>query len=271
MKKKVSLSTTVTLVLLTMAVTISLTMLLAMRYFNSQLQLVSQRQAMYSHINDVDKIVREYYPNLSEELLRQSVAQGYVAGVDDAYAAYYSPEQYQAEQVKMSGKAGDVGVVFSLNNESQVVVSRVYADSAADKAGVKVGDVVTAIDSVPVEGKSLAALQDQIRTATKVLLTVRRGEGSHAYELSAFEYTVRSVQDTVIGTVGYVKVTAFYDNTPDQFEAIVSSLKEQGVTGLVFDLRNNAGCSPAAVQDAARITVHSPGVCSVIGIDSRSA
>ena len=73
MKKKISLSTTVTLVLLAMAVTISLTMLLAMRYFNSQLQLVSQRQAMYSHINDVDKIVREYYPNVDEELLRQSI------------------------------------------------------------------------------------------------------------------------------------------------------------------------------------------------------
>lgn len=249
MKRKISLSTTVTLVLLTMALTVSLTMLLAMRYFNSQLQLVSQRQAMYSHINDVDKIVREYYPNLSEEQLRQSIARGYVAGVDDAYAAYYSPEQYQAEQLKTSGKSGDVGVVFSLNNESQVVISSVYADSAADKAGVKVGDVVTAIDSVSVEGKSLAALQDQVRTASKMLLTVRRGEGSHAYELSAFEYTVRSVQDTVIGTIGYVKVTAFYDNTPAQFEAIVSSLKEQGVTGLVFDLRNNAGGSPAAVQE----------------------
>ena len=102
MKRKVSLSTTLTLALLTMAVTISLTMLLAMRYFNSQLQLVSQRQAMYSHINDVDKIVREYYPNLSEELLRQSIAQGYVAGVDDAYATYYTPDQYVSEQLRLS-------------------------------------------------------------------------------------------------------------------------------------------------------------------------
>ena len=59
MKRKISLSTTVTLVLLTMALTISLTMLLAMRHFNKQLQSVSQRQKMYSHINDVDKIVRE--------------------------------------------------------------------------------------------------------------------------------------------------------------------------------------------------------------------
>lgn len=249
MKKKISLSTTVTLVLLAMAVTISLTMLLAMRYFNSQLQLVSQRQAMYSHINDVDKIVREYYPNVDEELLRQSIAQGYVDGINDRYADYYNPQQYAAEQLRLSGKANDVGVVLSLDNESHVVVSRVYPDSAADKAGVKAGDVVIALDSVPVEGKSLSALQDQIASASKILLTVRRGEGSHAYEVSAFEYAVRTVQDAMMGTIGYVRVTAFYENTPDQFKAIVSSLKEQDITGLVFDLRNNAGGSPEAVQE----------------------
>ena len=249
MKKKISISTTVTLVLLTMAVTISLTMLLAMRYFNSQLQTVSRLQNTYSHINDVDKVVREYYPNLDDDLLRQGIAQGYVDGINDAYADYYTPLQYTAEQLKMSGKANDVGVEISLNSEVQVVVSRVHTDSAADKAGVKVGDVVTAIDSLSVEGKSLAALQEQVNSASKVLLTVRRGEGSHAYEISAFEYAVRTVQDTVIGNVGYVKVTAFYENTADQFKAVVSALQEQGVTGLVFDLRNNAGGDHEAVQE----------------------
>lgn len=249
MKKKISLSTTVTLILLTMALTISLTMLIAMRHFNNQLQLVSQRQAMYSHINDVDKTVRDYYPNLDEELLRQSIAQGYVHGLGDPYAAYYSPDRYTAEQLRLSGKANNVGVTLSLDGENHIVVSRVYADSAADKAGVKVGDVVMAVDSVSVEGKSLSELQSQISTASKVLLTVRRGEGNHAYELAAFEYAVRSVQDTMIGTIGYVKVTAFYENTPDQFKAIVSALVEQEISGLVFDLRNNVGGDPAAVQE----------------------
>lgn len=249
MKKKISLSTTVTLILLTMALTISLTMLIAMRHFNSQLQLVSQRQAMYSHINDVDKTVRDYYPNLDEELLRQSIAQGYVHGLGDPYAAYYSPDRYAAEQLRLSGKANNVGITLSLDGESRIVVSRVYADSAADKAGVKVGDVVVAVDSVSVEGKSLSELQSQMSTATKVLLTVRRGEGNHAYELAAFEYAVRSVQDTMIGTIGYVKITAFHENTPDQFKATVSALVEQEISGLVFDLRNNAGGDPEAVQE----------------------
>lgn len=249
MKRKISLSTTVTLILLSIALTVTVTMKLSIRHFNNQLKLVGERQAMYFYIDDVDKVVREYYPNVTPEALRPGIAQGYVDGIGDRYADYFSPEQFEAEQLRLSGKANNVGVSFGMDGENHVVVSRVFAGSAADKAGVKVGDAVTALDGAAVEGKSLSELQNQITTAAKVLLTVRRGEGSHAYELSAFEYAVRTVQDYTIGNVGYIKITAFYENTPDQFKATVSALVEQGVKGLVFDLRNNVGGSPEAVQE----------------------
>ena len=249
MKRKISVSTAVTLILLTIMLTISLTMQVAMRRFNNQLQVVGERQTMYYYIDDVDKVVREYYPNLTPEALRPGIAQGFVDSTGDPYADYYSPTQFVAEQLRMSGKANDVGVALGADSEQHIVVSRVYVGSAADKAGVKVGDVVVALDSVSVEGKALADVQQQVASAAKVLLTVRRGEGSHAFELSAFEYAVRSVQDTMVDTIGYIKITAFYENTPDQFKATVSALLEQGATGLVFDLRNNAGGSPEAVQE----------------------
>lgn len=249
MRRKISLSTTLTLILLTMALTVSLTMLLAMRHFNNQLQLVSQRQAMYSHINDVDKKVRAYYPNLDEESLRKGITQGYIYGLNDPYAVYYDPARYAAEKLRLAGKANNTGVTLGLDAEARVVVVRVQPNSAAGKAGVQKGDVVTAVDGTAIEGKSLSELQTQLNTATKVLLTVQRGETPHAYELAAFEYVVRTVQETVINNVGYIRILAFYENTPDQFRATISALMEQGVTGLVFDLRNNAGGSPEAVQE----------------------
>jgi len=249
MRRKISLSTTITLILLTMALTVSLTMLLAMRHFNNQLQLVSQRQAMYSHINDVDKKVRAYYPNLDEESLRKGITQGYIYGLNDPYAVYYDPARYASEQLRLAGKANNVGVTLSLDADARVVVSRVQPNSAAGKAGVQKGDIVTAVDGAPAADKSLSELQTLMNTATKVLLTVQRGESSHAYELATFEYVVRTIQETVIDSVGYIRILAFYENTPDQFRATVSSMMEQGVTGLVFDLRNNAGGSTAAVQE----------------------
>lgn len=249
MRRKISLSTTITLILLTMALTVSLTMLLAMRHFNNQLQLVSQRQAMYSHINDVDKKVRAYYPNLDEESLRKGITQGYIYGLNDPYAVYYDPARYASEQLRLAGKANNVGVTLSLDADARVVVSRVQPNSAAGKAGVQKGDIVTAVDGTPAAEKSLSELQTLMNTATKVLLTVQRGETSHAYELASFEYVVRTVQEQVINSVGYIRILAFYENTPDQFRATVSSMMEQGVTSFVFDLRNNAGGSTKAVQE----------------------
>lgn len=249
MKRRISLSTTVTLVLLTAALTVSLTMLLAMRHFNNQLQLVSQRQAMYTHINDVDKTVRDYYPNIDEELLRQGITQGYIYGLDDPYAAYYTPTRYAAEQLRMAGKANNVGITLVLNNENQVVVGRVQPDSAAGKAGVKSGDHIKAVDGETVVNTSLSELQNLANTATKLLLSVERKGSTHAFELSAFEYTVRSVEYEMVGSVGYIRISAFYKNTPAQFRTAVSKLLEKGATGLVFDLRNNAGGSTTAVRE----------------------
>ena len=254
MKKKISISTTVTLVLLAMALTVSLTMLLAMRYFNEQLLEVSNRQKTYSYINDVDNIVREYYPVIDEPLLQQGIAQGYIYGIDDPYAAYYTTEQYAEEKLHTAGKAKNVGIVLGemknvVTDTTDVVVSRVYTDSAADRVGVKAGDVVVVMNGESVAGKKLSELQVLADTAAEVSLTVRRGEGEASYTMKMDEYDVRSVQSMVLDNVGYVRITAFYDNTPDQFETAIDFLMEQGVDGLVFDLRNNVGGSSQAVQD----------------------
>lgn len=254
MKRKISLSTTVTLVLLTMALTITLTMLLAMRHFNNQLQLVSKRQAMYSYINDVDKIVREYYPDMDEALLRQSIAQGYIYGIDDPYAEYFTTEHYEAEKLRMAGKANNLGIVLGeikdeANGTAELVVIRVHEDSPASRAVINVGDKLVAIDGTPVIGRSLAEVQAQINTSTKLSLTVRRGEGESSYPVTADEYDVHSVQSAVLDNVGYVRITAFYENTPEQFKDAVASLMDKSVTGIVFDVRNNTGGSPKAVQD----------------------
>ena len=220
MKKKISISTTVTLVLLAVALTISLTMLLAMRYFNSQLQAVSKRQAMYSHIHDVDNIVRAYYPHIDEEVLRKSIAQGYVDGLGDPYAAYFTPESYIDEQMRASGEAKNTGVVLGLDNTNQVIVSYVYAGSSAEALGAKVGDVVTAIDNLPVEGKSVSDLQAQldsvVEDGAKITLEVRRGEASVAFPLEVRTYEVQTVQQMLLGNMGYIKITAFNANTAAQ-------------------------------------------------------
>lgn len=249
MKKKITVSTAVTLIILTVALTVSITMLVAIRYFNRQVQDVSQRQAMYTHINDVDKKVREYYADLDEEALRRGITEGYIRGLGDGYAAYFSTESYVQEKNRLAGRCGDVGLGVCANASGQLVVWRVDADSAADKGGVKVGDVLKALDNEDVTGKSESEIQERLDAAAKVLLSVEREGAPLAFELSAYEHTLRTVQSEKLDSIGYVRVTAFYENTPEQFKSTVSSLLEGGVTGLVFDLRDNAGGLRTAAEE----------------------
>ena len=142
-----------------------------------------------------------------------------------------------------------MGLGVCTDAAGQLVVWRVNADSSADKGGVKVGDVVKALDHEDVTGKSEAEVQNRLDSAAKVLLSVERDGSTLAFELSAYEYTLRSVQSQKLDSIGYVRITAFYENTPEQFKATVSSLIEGGATGLIFDLRDNAGGLRTAAEE----------------------
>lgn len=250
MKKKLTLSTTLTLLLLTAALAISVTMLLAMRYFNRQVQWVSQRKAMYTYIDDVDQALREYYSTLNEETLRQNVIAGFVSGSGDAYAQYFTPQEYLQEQQRLSGYANNIGVSLCEDEKGAVVIYAVAADSSAEKAGVKAGDVLTGIDGAEIGNRKIGELQQTIDNAQKVLLSVQRGETALAFELSPYRYVVRSVQSRMIDSVGYIKITAFYENTPAQLEDAIIEMTEAGVTGLILDLRDNAGGLRTAMQES---------------------
>lgn len=250
MKKKLTLSTALTLIILSAALAISVTMLLAMRYFNRQVQWVSQRKAMYTYIDQVDQALREHYPTLTEETLRQHVIAGFVSGSGDTYAQYFDPQAYVEEQQRLSGYANNVGVRFCTDQTGQVVIYHVAEDSAAQKAGVRGGDVVTAIDNVEVGDRKVSDLQQHVDSAKKVLLSVKRGDTALAFDLSSYRYVVRSVQSRMIGSVGYIKITAFYENTPTQLEETIADMNEEGITGLVLDFRNNAGGLPSAMQES---------------------
>ena len=249
MKKKLTLSTAMTLIVLTAALAVSVTMMLAMRYFNRQVQWVSQRKAMYTYIDQTDQALREHYATLNEETLRQNVIAGFVAGSDDAYAAYFTPQAYVDEQQRLAGYANNIGVSLCKDADDNTVIYAVAADSAADKAGVEKGDILVAVNGTDVVGKKVSETQQMIDKAEKALLSVVRGDTTLAFELSPYRYVVRSVQGTTYGSVGYIKISAFYENTPSQFTETLAELNKAGISGLVIDLRNNRGGLQQSMQE----------------------
>ncbi len=82
MNKKISLGVAITVIILAVALTLSATMVLSMRYFSSLVSSVGQRQAMYDYIDEIDASARQYY-TIDEEKLRTALAEGYIGGLNE--------------------------------------------------------------------------------------------------------------------------------------------------------------------------------------------
>ena len=245
MNKKISLGAAIALIIVFMALTVSVTMVVAMRQFNTKLGSVNQRQAMFDYITEVDKVIRQHYVgDISEEELRTALAKGYLNGIGDPYAEYLTASEYKKESARLAGSLTGLGLEIA-EQESGVVITAVHKNSAADKAGVQKGDVITALDSA---ATNYAAVSQRLESGGKAVITVTRGEESTALELSPSTYTATTVESWMIGTTGYVRINAFYSNTPKQFSDAMKALADEGAQSYVFDLRYNVG----GVLDAAQ-------------------
>lgn len=248
-KKKYSFSALITVVILAVAVAISVTMMVAMQHFNSQVNAVSKKRALYTHIGDIDTKVRSYYGALDENQLQAALAEGYVKGIGDKYAKYYTHDAYTRALQTRQGQAVGAGITIKDGATGELIVDRVDNESAAHKAGVQAGDVLVSINGETAVGAARQVVQNQLDTSTeKIKLSVTRDGKTLAFEITSAPYALQTVEDHMIGdTTGYIRITAFYDNTASQFKAAYSALQNDGATAFILDVRN---CSDGGSLEA---------------------
>lgn len=242
MNRKISLGAALALIIIAVALTVSITMVIAMRNFDYNISKVSERQAMFDYITDVDKEVRQnFLGEINEDRLRASLANGYIKGIGDPYAAYLTADEYRKETDRLAGKKTGFGIEITQFEDGSIVISSVHKNSAADKAGLKKGDVITQFDGKNISAYSFAVVSSRLEKSQKIKLSVSRGKDSIAFELTSSSYTITSVESRMIDTTGYIRITDFYSNTPDQFKNAYTSLESQGAENYIFDVRYNKG------------------------------
>ncbi len=248
MNRKVSLGVAVTVCILAIAVTVSATMMIAMRHFSSLVSDVGQRQAMYDYLDEIDSAARGQY-TIDEELLRTALAKGYLEGLNDPYAEYLSAEAYKAVQSELAGNYTGFGFQVAVS-DNRLIVSRVAENSPAALAGVKKGDIVTVVDEESMSSTSYTTMADKLANSEKMFLTVSHDGKESTVELTANTYTDSGVEGSLIqSTVGYIRFYGFNNLTAMQFKNVYNELTRQGAQQFVFDLRNNSGGSLTAVQE----------------------
>ena len=182
---------------------------------------------------------------LDPELLSQGAARGIIEALDDPHAAYLTPEQQEQESQDLRGEFEGIGAHVGMR-DGRITIIAPIADTPADKAGLKPGDILTSINGESAEGLSIMEAVGRIR-----------GPKGEAVELGVFRpsrgepLTVTIVRDVIlvdsvslrmlVGRIAHLRITSFTDSTNQEAVEAIETLHRLGASGIILDLRNNPG------------------------------
>ncbi|ADU50331.1 carboxyl-terminal protease [Thermaerobacter marianensis DSM 12885] len=224
----------------------------------------------------VVQLVRtQYVDPLPVDQLLEGAARGVVEATGDPFSTYFNPEEFREFQIDVSGHYTGIGVVVSEREQGGVVVQTPFEGSPGattpfegagpgDPVGLRPGDLIIAVDGKDVTQESVEAVARMIRgpEGTQVTVEVLR-EGYDKplkFVLTRRNIEVPSVQAHMLeGGIGYIQLTQFLSDTPQDFDAALEELQRQGMRGLILDLRNNPGGElQAVVRVADRLLPRGP-------------
>ena len=195
----------------------------------------------------LDKIHDKYYRPVDRRSLSNAAISGAVRRLDDRFSAYFSPREYGQFQQSLDNAFSGVGTAVR-GVEDGLRIQTVYPDSPAMKAGLRVGDVITAAN-----GRDIAGLSEEKATTlikgpegTSVTLTIRRGERTLRKRLTRARISVPVVESRLAnagGTrVAYIALSTFGPRTAHvEMNEAIRRAKRRRAKGIVFDLRGNGG------------------------------
>jgi len=205
----------------------------------------------------IEKVIDYYYyqEETDKELLVEDVYKGMMASLGDPYSTYFSVEELNDLMEQSEGIYYGIGAYVSLDTVTGYAkISGVIEGTPAQDADLRDGDIIYEVDGVSAYGMELEEVVAMIKgeEGTTVHITlVREGETDYVEK----DVVRRKIESPTVnyemleGNQGYVQITEFDDVTADQFAEALAVLKEQGMEGMILDLRSNPGGNLTTVVD----------------------
>lgn len=197
-------------------------------------------------VDTYNDIVNNYYDKVNKEELIDAGIKGMINYLDDPYATYFDGTSSTNFNQTLEGNYEGVGIEVTLDN-NKVKITKVFADTPAKKAGIKVGDYITKVNGESVEGKSLSDVVSLIKNAKnkEVEITITRDNQEKAMKVTRttvdMPYTSSKVYEENGKKIGYLKIEMFSNNITKQVKKELESLKKKNIDKLVIDVRDNPG------------------------------
>lgn len=199
-------------------------------------------------LSDVlNRIKRDYVDEVDEHKLMQSAIKGMVSSLD-SHSTFLDVPEYENVRINTTGAYSGVGLEL-VPDGKRVRVQDPVEGSPAERAGIRAGDWLVAIDGRAIDAATLtdANVRMRGRSGTVVQLTIERtGEARPlVVEVRRGQVQLHTVRGELLeGRYGYVRINHFSETTAPDLERVVQNLREQAggrLAGMVLDLRNNPG------------------------------
>ncbi len=195
-------------------------------------------------ITNYDYIVDNYYGDVDKtELIDSAIAgmlstldknSSYVGGSDTNFSIY------------LEGTYEGTGIQVYNDDNGNIVVYSVFDGSPASKAGLKEDDIIIKVNDKDTTNMSIDEFSELVKKQKgEFNITYKRGDNEKTVKLKVDTIEIRSVSSKVINKdnkkIGYIRTTIFANNTYEQFKKELDKLEDEGIDGLVIDLRGNSG------------------------------
>ncbi|GAE95188.1 carboxyl-terminal protease [Gracilibacillus boraciitolerans JCM 21714] len=219
-------------------------------------QLSDQKENMEENIGKMSKvadafsIIKEnYVEDVEESQLIEGAIQGMLSSLEDPYSVYMDQETMEQFNEQIESSFEGIGAEVSMKEDNVTIVAPPIKDSPAEKAGLKPNDQVLSVDGESIDGLDLYEAVNKIRgeKGSKVVLEINRPGVEETLEIEITRDSI-PLETVYVETkeqngklIGIIELTSFSENTANDFKKELTDLEEQGIDGLVIDVRGNPG------------------------------
>jgi carboxyl-terminal processing protease len=189
----------------------------------------------------------------------------------DPYTRFMDPEQFKSMQIDTSGELTGVGIQIAQDEKTKAIkVISPIDGSPASKAGVLAQDIILKVGNQPTKGMDINQVVSLIRgpVDTQVTLTVGRGKQTLSFNLKRERIELHSVRHSYRkspnGGVGYIRLSQFSGNAPQEMKAAIRDLNSKDVAGFILDLRMDPGGLLYSGAEVARMWMNNVTIVSTI-------
>lgn len=219
----------------------------------------------FSSLNAIyQKLRSKYDGEIDATRLIDGAKHGLVDAAGDPYTVYLNAEEAREFSGDINGTFEGIGAELG-KIDGQLTIMSLVGDSPAQAAGLQARDVIYKINDEDASKLTIGEAVKKIRGAkgTSVKLSVLRGDSTKDYTITRDTISTPSVKSEVLGgSVGYIKISRFGDDTSSLARKAAQDLRDKNVSKIILDLRGNGGGLLSSAQDVAGLWLNNKVVVS---------